>query len=143
MMCQAHQTQTVDRYPEKRRKKSLPEKTRWFLMLSDQSNRVFMEKFSGTGVWEGLWGVPQFDDEHAMIQWLEKGQLNPCDLVIWPRFRHTFSHFHLHIQPIALKAIEPLNYPRFSSGHWHSIDAAMNLGIPTPIKQLLGKLASA
>jgi A/G-specific adenine glycosylase len=141
VICQANQTQTTHRYPEKKPKKTLPEKTRLFLMMLDQHNHVYLEKFSGTGIWEGLWGFPQFDSQNEMYQWIGARQQSPRDLSFWPVFRHTFSHFHLYVQPVVVKVIHPAVDRPDSPYQWHALQNAMKLGIPMPIKKLLQELA--
>lgn len=116
--CLAYASGRQAELPHKKPKKSIPSKHTTILipMLHD---RVWMQKRPAEGIWGGLWWFAgEFtDNEQALPE--------PLDCDVRPTmqfaeqtyqvehyqalasFKHTFSHFHLHIQPVVVY-LQPL-----------------------------------
>lgn len=155
--CQANQRQAWTEFPAKKPKKSLPERTGYFLVLKHGS-KIWLEKREDRGIWGGLFAFPQFDTTDALEQALEsyaarayKGGRKMEILQITPMiaFRHTFSHFHLEIVPMLAEfrsnqLAEPHgNYlPLVSSPSecWYDLHQPSQIGLATPIKRILDEL---
>ena len=58
-----------------------------------------------------------------------------------PPLNHTFTHFKLRIHPQLLQVI---NYPRKKTATeiWLTIDKALQLAIPVPVRKILLELTS-
>lgn len=98
--CQALATGRVDELPGRKPKKILPVREKRFLIIRQADGRYLMEKRPPTGIWGGLWSLPELPmelpvDEAVFQNW----QLPVADYCDLPVFRHTFSHFHLDITP--------------------------------------------
>lgn len=99
--CAAYEQDLVKRYPAPRPRKRLPVKTARLLVLTDcESGNILLEKRPPTGIWGGLWSLPEAEIEEKVEQvcfqrWGLK-VLNNQDCGL---FRHTFSHYHLDITP--------------------------------------------
>ncbi|MEM9604635.1 MAG: A/G-specific adenine glycosylase [Pseudomonadota bacterium] len=90
-----------ERYPGKKSRKPLPVRTTTLLIAVDEEGQVLLQKRPSKGVWGGLWSFPEFDDHSTLCSWLARNYYPPTrDLETLPRFRHTFSHFHLDIVPV-------------------------------------------
>ena len=58
------------------------------------------------GLWGGLWTPPERHSDTSIETFLAELSLTPADLneqLHEQVFRHTFSHFHLDIEPIYLR----------------------------------------
>ena len=140
--CLAHKTGEETLYPQSRPKKVKPERAVRMLMVVNQYGEVLLEKRPPTGIWGGLWGLPEVpvDDE------LESAANNKTGLELggfeqWQSFRHTFSHYHLDITPV--KTFAQDNSGAVNDGerwHWYQPDRPSELGLAAPVKKLLGKL---
>lgn len=100
-VCDAWSAGTPTAYPSSKPKKLKPVRTTQMLMLRDTDGSVLLEQRPPSGIWGGLWGFPEADDEQdleAICQ--QRFGLEPVDQQIWPVTRHTFSHFHLDITPV-------------------------------------------
>lgn len=98
--CKAYATQRVSELPTRKPRKALPVKTTRMLLITDENGAVMLEKRPPTGIWGGLWSLPEIDPDEdieniCMDRWGYKVQAVEDN----PGFRHTFSHYHLDITP--------------------------------------------
>lgn len=141
--CLAFQADAVTDYPHKKPKKTMPERSTQMLMVSGDGTRYLLEKRPPAGIWGGLWSFPECTTETELPQWCEDQGYQIEGFEKWPSFRHTFSHYHLHIHPVKLH-IKNKSVIHDSAGRQCLYDPRQpsELGIATPIKQLLNKLAA-
>ncbi|MDQ7731009.1 A/G-specific adenine glycosylase [Halomonas sp. SpR8] len=137
-VCLAYAQGETKRYPESKPKKTLPTRQTIMLMLRDSEGRVWLERRPPSGLWGGLWSLPQFDKHSELNDWLEAHVVNPECEPTSPSFYHTFSHFRLEITP------QPVTCDRLGgvreSGVWYDIDHPPALGLAAPVKALLSQL---
>lgn len=136
--CLAYAQGEPKRYPESKPKKALPTRQTIMLMLRDSEGRVWLERRPPSGLWGGLWSLPQFEKHSELNDWLEAHVVNPERESTSPSFYHTFSHFRLEITP------QPVTCDRLGgvreSGVWYDIDHPPALGLAAPVKALLSQL---
>lgn len=138
-VCVAHARGEERRFPEAKPKKALPTRTTRMLVLRDADGRVLLEQRPASGLWGGLWGLPQFDDPATLRAWLDvhapAAELDPA----WPAFHHTFSHFRLEItpQPARVDGLDSIGETRC----WYDPANPPRLGLAAPVKALLASLA--
>ena len=139
--CEAHAHNKEACFPEPKPKKTLPEKQVRMLMLVNQHGEVLLEKRPPTGIWGGLWSFPESAISENVIQSAENRfgvQLSTTES--WHIVRHTFSHYHLDIEPVK-SFINSQKTCVFDKQHqWFPIEKTNDLGIPAPIKKLLLQL---
>ncbi len=103
--CAAYAEGTVDLYPERKPKKAKPERAARFFVVTLADGSVLLEQQPMDGLWGGLWNPPQRDSTQTPADFLEELGLSSDDITrqhVAPTFRHTFTHFHLHIEPVYL-----------------------------------------
>jgi A/G-specific adenine glycosylase len=136
--CFAYQQHAIAEYPGKRPTKIIPLKHETWLILMDAEQRIIMQKRPPTGVWGSLWVFPTFKGT-SLKTWC-RTHLS-CEILTkerWPTFRHTFSHFQLDITPIFATIAHTVGaVMETSSQHCYNLDAALLLGVPSPVKQCL------
>jgi len=129
-------------YPGRKPKKTMPEKACWMLLLEDHKGRFLFEKRPPSGIWGGLWSLPEADP--ALLaeevpghceQSLQLVADNPQPL---GDFRHTFSHYHLQIMPLHLKCNAPGGIQDQDQRRWLLPTEALKMGLPAPIRKLIG-----
>ncbi|MDQ7735572.1 A/G-specific adenine glycosylase [Halomonas sp. SpR1] len=137
-VCLAYAQGEPKRYPESKPKKALPSRQTIMLMLRDPEGRVWLEQRPPSGLWGGLWSLPQFDSHSELNDWLEVNVVNPKRDTTSPSFYHTFSHFRLEITP------QPVSCDRLGgvreSGVWYDVNHPPALGLAAPVKALLSQL---
>ncbi len=103
--CLALKQNRVAELPTRKQKKVLPIRSKRLLLIRNQQNEYLMEKRPPSGIWGGLWSLPELEVEQqvadAVKETLHLTVTKQQDL---PVFRHTFSHFHLDITPCEISA---------------------------------------
>ena len=112
------------------------------LLVYDESGRLLLEQRPAAGLWGGLWGLPQCDDEVSVAGWCQQW-LGGLELsrVVWPARRHTFSHFHLVITP---ELVQVKSRPAWVMDGvervWYNIHKPDKRGFAAPISRLVKEL---
>lgn len=144
-VCVAHAQGEERRYPGSKPKRELPTRRTQMLLLCNAEGHVLLEKRPPTGLWGGLWGLLQFDDDVALNEWLERHVHGVHLAKPWQPFVHTFTHFRLEITP------RPASIEKLGSDaeiqeaglRWIDPAAPSDIGLAAPVKALLGKLVQA
>lgn len=139
-VCLAHAQGDERRFPESRPSKPLPIRTTVMLLLQDAQGRVLLEQRPSSGLWGGLWSLPQFDDRAALCAWLDSHAPSAELEAAWPDFTHVFSHFRLEVspQPARVEALDSVGEAR----RWFDTRAPGSIGLASPVKALLERLGS-
>ena len=139
--CIAYARGETTLYPGSKPKKAKPEKTTWMVILEDRDGRILLERRPPSGIWGGLWSLPELDPALGADELQESCEqqlgLSCSEPDLIGGFRHTFSHYHLHIQParLTVSAVESVaDHERLA---WFHRDEALALGLPAPIRNLL------
>jgi A/G-specific adenine glycosylase len=139
--CVAHAEGRVGELPGKSPKRAVPHREIQMLVLI-ASGEVLLEKRPQTGIWGGLWSLPEADvaadaTEEAVKRFAIKGRAARALATV----EHGFTHYSLSIHPrqIAVSARAPQAMePRFM---WINLEDAVNAAIPAPVKRILTGLA--
>ncbi|TDO03656.1 MULTISPECIES: A/G-specific adenine glycosylase [Halomonas] len=138
-VCVAHARGEEKQFPESKPKNAVPTRATTMLLLQDREGRVLLEQRPSSGLWGGLWSLPQFDDVEALQAWLDVhapgGELAPA----WTPFTHVFSHFRLEItpQPARIERLDAVGEARC----WYDPRDPASIGLAAPVKALLASLA--
>ncbi|MFT5575272.1 MAG: A/G-specific adenine glycosylase [Bermanella sp.] len=139
--CLALASKSQADYPGKKPKKSLPVKTVQMLMIEAPKQQILLEQRPDNGIWGGLWSFPELaiDDaaeDYYLTRFGKQGKITP-----WPTLRHTFSHYHLDIQPVHIQLPKaPSAIMEDGRLLWYNSPSAPSVGLAAPVKKLLGKL---
>lgn len=142
--CLAFAQQRVNDFPQPKVRKTLPVRSCQMLVIRNERNEIYLEKRPNQGVWGGLWCLPQLPldvaAETACFQWRQNSVVRVGEAAV---FRHTFSHFHLDIQPVFLRISEaPLVIAENNSGRWVTLAELNNLGLAAPVTKILQALST-
>ena len=99
--CLAYAGNEQANYPQKKPKKKIPEKST-IMVIPRINHSVLMEKRPPTGIWGGLWCFLEISHQDELDGLLKSLNLKVEDKQELTPFRHTFSHFHLDIQPLVV-----------------------------------------
>ncbi len=140
--CQAMALGEVARYPFPKPRKVLPVRQCAMLMITNAAGEVLLEQRPPVGIWGGLWSFPECGPQTDWRTWLA-GQM---DLQVenaqtWNLVRHTFSHFHLDIQPIhVIAAVSDRAVMEGGTRVWYNSAHPDARGLAAPVKRLLDEL---
>ncbi len=128
-------------YPGKKPKKVLPIKATQLLMLQSPAGDIFLEQRPPQGIWGGLWSFPELDIDTDPVAYCASRYGGIAQHEQWPRYRHTFSHYHLDIQPVMLTLTAlPLSIRADDQQRWFDQAALNTIGLAAPVKKLLQTL---
>ncbi|MEP7295151.1 MAG: A/G-specific adenine glycosylase [Burkholderiales bacterium] len=138
--CRAAQAGTQVRYPIKTRKLKRGTREHVWLGLTWR-DRLWLTQRPATGVWAGLWSLPEFGSRSAFdaacADWPGHGD----DL---PSFTHVLTHLDWTLHPVrwnipartAAASVERIT-GAWPAGRWFSLAEALAAGLPAPLRKLL------
>jgi A/G-specific adenine glycosylase len=141
--CVANATGRQRELPVARPRKEVP--TRHTLMLvMRRGATVWLERRPPTGIWGGLWSLPEAADSAALALESERHGLLDSAVQFEPlaALSHTFTHFRLEIEPVLLDVPSSVKLLKVdeAQGRWVRLDALDELGLPTPVRKVLSGL---
>ena len=138
--CIATQRGTTEEYPVKSRKLKRGRREHVWLWLQWRG-RLWLTQRPDTGVWAGLWSLPEFDSGESFdgiaSAWPGSGEALPS-------FTHVLTHLDWRLHPLRwtlpdeapAKRIEAVT-AALPGGRWFSLDEALAAGLPAPLRKLL------
>ena len=138
--CAAHAERREEAYPTPRPAKVLPERETLMLVFLDRGS-VLLEKRPPTGVWGGLWSLPEADtaaDPDALCR--DRFGMPPARVERLDPIRHGFTHFRLTIHPVAVWLSSTTPRVEESDAMWLRPEDAGQVALPAPLKPLLASL---
>lgn len=133
--CKAYKNNAVTDYPHAKPKQAKPERKIRVWVMEDAQGRVLLQKRPSKGIWGGLWSFPEQAVDEAKQSWLEKQGLSDSSYKELAAFRHTFSHFHLRIEPVHVR-FEHTPELEMSDYKWYNAHCD-RLGLAAPVQKLL------
>ena len=138
--CAAAAAGTQERYPVKTRKLKRGKREHVWLWLRWR-DAVWLEQRPATGVWAGLWSLPEFASieafDAASAGWPGAGE-------VLPSFTHVLTHLDWRLHPLRWSLPDRLAAPArraieaaWPSGRWFTQDEALAAGLPAPVRKLL------
>jgi len=140
--CVARRDDRVAELPAPRPKKAQPlKRTVMLLLLHD--DEIFLEKRPPTGIWGGLWSLPEIAPGQRVEDYcLERfGAAAECTEPL-PLLAHAFTHFKLEITPQpAILATRPQAVNE-GEGVWLGMSEAQQAPLPAPVRKLLKQVGT-
>ena len=138
--CRAAATGTQARFPVKSRRPVRGQRASVWLELR-WHGRVWLVQRAATGVWAGLWSLPEFESPAALA---EQSAGWPGKADVLPPFRHVLTHLDWLLQPVRWtlpaevvpELVEAIT-ARWPVGRWFDDAAALTLGLPAPLRKRL------
>ena len=113
----------------------------FMLVAMRQDGSVLLERRPDTGIWGGLWCLPEFDSASAASVYagntLRAADAQPKPLTI---LEHAFTHFDLVITPLLTRCTGQARVMDTIPTVWYNTREPARIGLPAPIKTLLENL---
>lgn len=140
--CQALQQGLQFELPHKKPKKAIPVKQTIFALIENSQGQILLQKRPPAGIWGGLWSFPECPVDQDLALWLnEHFGFVVKESKKEPGLRHTFSHFHLDIQPVRARLEAEANViAEHRDVYWHQPGEKLELGLAAPVKKLIDSL---
>ncbi|BBP42385.1 A/G-specific adenine glycosylase [Thiosulfativibrio zosterae] len=134
--CVALKENRVKFFPVSKPKAEKPTRETLMLVCRNAQGQIALQQRPQTGIWGGLWSLPEFNDEESLRNALANTYCE-ADLVEWPKFKHTFTHYHLWITPYYWCLSDSLDGLSQSNWVWFDLSQAFALGLPAPVRKIL------
>lgn len=142
--CAAHASGTVASYPTPGPKRAQPVRAIRMYLFIDAAGRCLLEQRPATGIWGGLWTPPERPADSTPENVCEDYGLPSAAIAAvhaGTPFRHTFTHFHLDIEPVYVQLRGPdSGVEERADLHWFSAAAPRAIGMSAPAAKLLASL---
>ncbi len=142
--CVALAAQRVDELPQGKRSKAKPARRARLYVITAPNRACLLERRPDRGIWGGLWSPPQRQPECSVESVCAEFGIPHSTIVmhrVAPIFRHSFTHFHLDIEPHYLRLKRQPAQVRDGSGlMWHAPDGSAPIGLSAPAARLLAGL---
>jgi A/G-specific adenine glycosylase len=141
--CVARRTGRQHEFPAPRQMKPRRARHVFMLIAMRKDGGIFLERRPESGIWGGLWCLPEFDSESAArsfaMQVLLDAAVEPQPLEL---IEHAFTHFDLAITPLLTHCAGPAGVMDEPKSLWYNPRDPGSVGLPAPIKSLLTELTS-
>ena len=131
--CLSYQNNTQAEFPHKKPKKEKPLK-HTIMLLVKNGDRVMLQKRPMTGIWGGLWSLPEVEDESAGMEsaWLSSTE-HAYD---WrPKIlQHQFTHYSLDISLAVIETEQVIDSGALAWVEWQHLG---EYGLPAPVRKIL------
>ena len=115
-------------------------------LFHHMNGACLLERRPPTGIWGGLWTPPERNSDTPGAEAAQEIGFEPIDILgerTAPVFRHTFTHFHLDIEPVYLRVSGPPRSARDRDDlRWHMPGNAEPIGLSAAARRLLTSLDS-
>lgn len=137
--CLARRQGNPEAYPGRKPKRERPRRETAMLIIHDGEGRVLLERRPPSGIWGGLWSLPEADPAESAagaarnrigLDVEEAGRLAPV--------QHGFTHYLLTIHPVRCEAGgDAIRIMEAGDRAWFDAAEALELGLPRPVRTLL------
>jgi len=138
--CVARRNDTQHLFPAPKPRKARPSRAAWVL-LAQRGTNVLLERRPPTGIWGGLWGLPEFPTREHAEQWCREHLSRPSAAQVDAPLNHAFSHFDYELKPLLVQCAGKSPALRDDDRYrWYDVAAPAAVGVPKPVATLLGRI---
>lgn len=141
--CEAHLLGQETRYPLPKPRKALPQRSTLMPLLANREGAILLYRRPSSGLWGGLWSLPELDTLADLEHLAEQHQLTLDSRQALSGLTHTFSHFQLAIEPWLVRVDSQGEHVAEADWLWYNLATPPRLGLAAPVKKLLKRAADA
>jgi A/G-specific adenine glycosylase len=140
--CVARRTGRQHQLPEARAARARRTRSVFMVVALNENGSVLLERRPESGVWGGLWCLPEFETATAAQAFIRHSLVThgiepqPLSTV-----EHAFTHFSLIISPLLVRCRGVGPSVQEGASVWYNVRAPARIGLPAPIAALLARLA--
>ena len=139
--CRAHLLGRETDFPEPKPRKALPQKRTLMPLLANAEGAILLYRRPSSGLWGGLWSLPELDDLDALGELARRHALHLDEPRELAGLTHTFSHFQLAIEPWLVRVEQAGGAVAEGDWLWYNLATPPRLGLAAPVKKLLKRAA--
>jgi A/G-specific adenine glycosylase len=138
--CRARIEGRTDELPARKAARPARRQKHAVMLIARRADAVLLVQRPPSGIWGGLWCLPEFacrgDAAAFAARELASVRLDSAPL---PDIEHSFTHFDLVITPLVANCRGATRVAD-AGALWYDLIRPARVGLPAPIKTLLGKL---
>lgn len=137
--------------PTPKPRKARPQRTAFAVLALRDDGAVLLERRPPSGIWGGLWTLPQFEDREAALAWMQGQNIDLADDAP-PRsnahrlepYSHSFTHFDLTLHPIVVRLDEQRDFVADADKQcWYDPRKPAQIGLAKPSLDLIQQLTES
>ena len=138
--CVALQESRIDELPGRKAPRESPlREVALFVAIS--RDEVLLERRPPTGIWGGLWSLPEGASKTTPSQWAkQRSDLSLVSADALAPFVHAFTHYRLAITPWLVRVRRKASAEDTASTVWLPLAEVRGAALPAPVKKLLASL---
>jgi A/G-specific adenine glycosylase len=141
--CVARLENRIDELPTKRAK-AAPRRRRIGMLVVMCKGEVLLEKRPPTGIWGGLWSLPEMDaDAKPEAALRDAWGLRASRVEALEPFEHVFTHFTLEVAPWKLQVLGANRLGEGKPATWMPLGDLAGAALPAPVRRLLRSVSAA
>lgn len=138
--CAARLSERIAEIPG-RKPRAAPRRRKVAMLVVLSRGEVLLEKRPPSGIWGGLWSLPECDaGESAKLALSRDWGIEAAEVAPLEPFEHAFTHFTLEVQPWRLAAGRTKKLPEGKAAAWLALDDLDGAALPSPVRRLLARL---
>jgi A/G-specific adenine glycosylase len=99
---------------------------------------VLLEKRAPTGIWGGLWSLPETPPDRDPAAALREGfGMEAASVAPMPPFQHAFTHFTLEVSPWRIEVRRQTAIAAEKAATWLALGDLAGCALPSPVRKLL------
>ncbi len=135
--CAAHRAGRQHELPTPQTRAARTLRSVWVVLACSEDGRILLEHRPPSGIWGGLWGLPEFPTHAVASHWCQERFRNP-NTQSWPAIRHSFTHFDLDLNPLVVRVRQRDFGVNEDAGKlWYHPAHPAKVGLPAPIKTII------
>jgi A/G-specific adenine glycosylase len=138
-ICKGFAQGQPEKYPVKTKKIKRSVEHLSLLWAQKPDGSVWLERRPVSGIWGSLYCLPIFESQESLVAFLPARSRTRIQVL--PSFKHVLTHKDLHLSPVmagfSVSQKMPSNATA-SSGRWVLPGQWQAIGLPAPIRKLLG-----
>jgi A/G-specific adenine glycosylase len=141
--CRARLENRTAELPARKRARAARKSRRAVMLVARRAGAVLLVQRPPSGIWGGLWCLPEFGDLDGAARFAQR-ELASATLAAapLPDIEHSFTHFDLVITPLIAECRGAAGVAD-DGALWYDLDKPARVGLPAPIKALLGNLSAS
>jgi A/G-specific adenine glycosylase len=146
--CRARLESRQGELPAAKRQRAARRRRSAVMVVARHASAVLLVQRPASGIWGGLWCLPEFDDRGAAERFVstQLARARPAGAPL-PEIEHSFTHFDLVITPLEVRCQGTRHVNDAGSYYggqmWYDLTRPARVGLPAPIKSLLGTLTES
>ena len=124
------------------RKARAPARRKRISMLVVMRGRdVLLEKRAASGIWGGLWSLPEAGADEPPGEALERDWgMSAAEVSALQPFEHAFTHYTLEVAPWRIRLARGAKLTEGKPAMWMPLEDVSGAALPSPVKKLLRSL---